>query len=304
MPTLRFAGYQPAASIHTQAVRRLGEIMTRTAGDGFAFEQTVSILDLGHKAGDLAPLVADGAYAMCYMSTIRFVADVPALGLFDAPFVIADRERVWRALDGAFGDALKAAFAARTPYRLLGFWDNGFRQISNRVRPIRTPADCRGLTIRTQINDDIVEMFRRIGFEPVPIDISEAVPALREGRIDAQENPLTSINAFGIQRIHRHVTLTGHIFGVALVLCNAAQYESWPAPFRTLLHDAVGEASRYQRALAAEQDDTLTASFAAEGVEFVHLTDSERSAFVEAARPVTDRLTAAVDAGLLKRLRE
>ena len=236
--TLRFAGYQPAASIHTRAAAFLGATLTDAAGDGFRFEQTVSILDLGHPAGDLAPLVADGKFDMCYLSSIRFARHVPALSLFDAPFLIADRERVWAELDGAFGRSIRAGFAS-TPWRVLGFWDNGFRQISNRVRPLREPADCAGLSIRTQQTDDIVETFRRIGFAPRPTDISEAVVELTAGRIDAQENPLTSINAFGIQAIHRHITLTGHIFGVALLLANAERYAAWPPEFRARLHEAV-----------------------------------------------------------------
>ena len=301
--TLRFAGYQPAASIHTRSAAYLGELLGAECGAGFAFEQTVSILEQGRQANDLAPLVADGTYDMCYLATVRFAREVPALALFDAPFVIGDRDRVWRELDGAFGDAIRAEFAARTPWRVLGFWDNGFRQISNRVRPLRMPADCAGLSIRTQPADDIVETFRRIGFEPRPIDISEAVRELTAGRIDAQENPLTSINAFGIQKLHKHITLTGHIFGVALLLANAARYESWPADFRDRLHAAIGEATRRQRAMAVEQDRTLRGAFEADGVAFVDLTDSERAAFAAAAAPVTARLTAGVDPVLLARLR-
>jgi C4-dicarboxylate-binding protein DctP len=299
---LRFAGYQPAASIHTQAAAHLGALLADSCGDGFAFDQTVSILDRGHPAGDLAPLVADGTYDMGYLSTIRFTDDVPALSLFDAPFAIGERDRVWRELDGGFGEAIKAEFAARTPWRVLGFWDNGFRQISNRVRPLRTPADCAGLSIRTQQTDDIVETFRRLGFDVHAIDISEAVRELTAGRIDAQENPLTSINAFGIQKLHRHITLTGHIFGVALLLANAVRYEAWPAGFRDRLHAAADAATRRQRAMAVEQDETLRAAFAADGVAFVDLSDAERAAFAAAAAPVTARLTSAVDAGLLRRL--
>ncbi|MEK9662296.1 MAG: TRAP transporter substrate-binding protein DctP, partial [Alphaproteobacteria bacterium] len=203
MTALHFAGYQPTASIHTRAARRFGELLDETLGDGIDFRQTVSILDEGRPAGDLAPLVADGTYSMCYLSTIRFARHVPALSLFDAPFLIGERGRVWRALEGRFGAEIKAAFAKDTPSRVLGFWDNGFRQISNRVRPLSTPADCAGLSIRVQQTEDIVETFERIGFDVHSIDISEAVRSLEAGRIDAQENPLTSINAFGIQRFHK-----------------------------------------------------------------------------------------------------
>lgn len=301
--TVRLAGYQPETSIHTKAARRFGELLDNALGDGVRFEQTVSILDLGRPAGDLAPLVADGSYDLCYMSTIRFARDVVALSLFDTPFLVGDRAAVWRELDGGFGDAIRAAFADRTPLRVLGFWDNGFRQISNRVRPLRTPADCRGLSIRTQMNDDIVAAFRMIGFEPRPTDISVAIEELKAGRIDAQENPLTSINAFGIQRIHKHITLTGHIFGVALLVANAARYAGWPPRVRAALDAAAAEATAYQRQLAAGQDAALRSTFEAEGVAFVNLDGSERAAFADAVAPLTARMTGEFDAGLIARLR-
>jgi TRAP-type C4-dicarboxylate transport system substrate-binding protein len=303
LPVLRFAGYQPAASIHTKAAAHLGALLRDATGDDGSFEQTVSILDEGHKAGALPDLVASGAYDMAYMATIRFAPRIPALRLFDAPFVIADRVRVWRELDGPFGDAIRDAFAASTPWRVLGFWDNGFRQISNGVRPLREPADCRGLSIRVQQNDDIVETFERIGFTVRPTDISEAVPALAAGRIDAQENPLTSINAFGIQRFHKHITLTAHVFGVALLLCNGARYESWPVDFRRKVFGAAEAATALQRRLAVEQDATLRGAFEAEGVAFVDLDDAGRAAFATAAAPVTERLAGVLDAGLIRRLR-
>lgn len=303
MTLLHFAGYQPAASIHTRAASHFGKLLRDALGDDVEFRQTVSILDEGRPAGDLAPLVADGTYSMCYLSTIRFARHVPALSLFDAPFVIGDRGRVWRALEGRFGADIKAAFAKDTPWRVLGFWDNGFRQISNRVRPLRSPADCAGLSIRVQQTDDIVDTFARIGFDVRSIDISEAVRELTAGRIDAQENPLTSINAFGIQKLHKHITLTGHIFGVALLLANAQQYEKWPQAVRDAVHDAAGEATDFQRKLAVEQDDSLRAAFAADGVAFVDLSADERAAFADAARPVADRLTAPFEPDLLARLR-
>ena len=300
---IRFAGYQPEVSIHTKAGRRFGERLTDALGDAVTFEQTVSILDQGRPAGDLAPLVAEGTYDCCYMSTIRFATDVPALRLFDTPFLIADRKAAYRELDGAFGDTLKAAVAAKTPFRVLGFWDNGFRQISNRVRPIHSPQDCRGLSIRTQMNDDIVEAFGLIGFTPRPTDISVAIEELTAGRIDGQENPLTSINAFGIQKLHKHITLTGHIFGVALLVANAERYASWPEEIRAAVDAAAADATAYQRELAAEQDVTLRTALEAEGVDFVDLTDAERQAFADAVAPLSARLTAAFDPELLNRLR-
>ena len=82
-----------------------------------------------------------------------------------------DRAKIYRALDGELGDFFKQKIHAETPYRVLGFWDNGFRHVTNRVRAIHTPHDCKGIRIRTQMSDFIGTVFRTIGFEPVAMDI-------------------------------------------------------------------------------------------------------------------------------------
>ena len=110
-----------------------------------------------------------------------------------------------------------------TGYRALAFWDNGIRHLSNRARPIRAPADCAGLRLRTQHNAFHQAVFRALGFEPVAIDPSELPAAVAGGHVDAQENPLTNLVNFKIHEHHPHVTLSAHLFGVAPVLVNRAR---------------------------------------------------------------------------------
>ena len=151
--TLKFGGYQPPASIHNQAARRFGELLADTLGERIAFELIGSVLDVGRLSGDLPTMVENGELSFCYMSTVRFTSWVPELALLELPFLVRDRAAVWRALDGELGALLIRRMHERTPFRVLGLWDNGFRHLTNRVRPIRTPADCRGLRIRTQMSE-------------------------------------------------------------------------------------------------------------------------------------------------------
>ena len=109
---------------------------------------------------------------------------------------------------------------------MLGYWDNGLRHISNRLRPIRRPEDCRGMRIRTLENATYRKALAAIGFEPLMIDVKDLVRAVETNEVDAQENPLTNTVHFGLHRTHKHLTLTSHFHGVALLLANRAWLEA------------------------------------------------------------------------------
>ena len=126
--------------------------------------------------------------------------------------------------EAALGAHLADEIASRTGYKLLGCWDNGLRNISNRLRPIRMPEDCKGLRIRTLPNDGYHAAFRALGMEPITIDIRDFVAAIASQTVDAQENPLTNLRQFGLETYHRHVTMTRHFHGIALLLCNAKMW--------------------------------------------------------------------------------
>src|SRR5262245_45224119 len=286
---IRFGGYQEPASIHNRAAARFGELLTARLGDGVRFELIGSILALGHPASDLVPMVERGELSFCYMSTVRFSTAAPELELLELPFVVRDRRAALRALDGEYGDQARRRVEERTACRLLGFWDNGVRHLTNRVRPIRMPADCRGIRIRTQSSALHGETFRALGFEPIPSDIKEFTEQIGGERFQAHDNPLTNIYNFGVHHHHRHITLSGHFWGGSALVCNAEHYRGWPADVRAAVDAAAREATLYQRQLAEAEDVDVLAKLDPAGNEVVRLTDSERAEFARAVGPVLDR---------------
>jgi TRAP-type C4-dicarboxylate transport system substrate-binding protein len=299
---LRFGGYQPPASIHNQAARRFGDRLRERLGDRVAFELIGSVLDLGRTSGELPTMVETGELSFCYMSTVRFTASVPELQILELPFLVRDRRAVWAALDGELGQRLTRRLHATTPFRVLGLWDNGFRHISNKVRPIRRPADCRGLTIRTQMSELHGETFRALGFVPIAEDIKTFVAQIGGDRFDAQDNPLTSIHVFGVHRHHRYITLTGHFFGASFMLCNAGQYASWPADIRAAVDEAARQATTLQRQLAVSEDTDVLARLDPRENEVIRLTDAEHAAFVTAVQPVIAKYRTQLDPTLFEYL--
>jgi TRAP-type C4-dicarboxylate transport system substrate-binding protein len=300
--TLRFGGYQPPASIHNQAARRFGELLSGKLGDRIAFELIGSVLEIGRNSSDLPTMVEKGELSFCYMSTVRFTSWVSELQLLELPFLVRDRAAVWRALDGELGALLIRRMHERTPFRVLGLWDNGFRHLTNRVRPIRTPADCRGLRIRTQASALHGEVFRALGFEPIAVDIKRFVAEVAGDAFDAHDNPLTNIYTFGVHRHHRHLTLTGHFFGASFLIASAREHASWPPEVRAAVDEAAAQAIALQRRLAASEDDDVLARLDPRENEVVHLTAAEHAAFVEASAPVLAKYRGQLDPALFAHL--
>jgi TRAP-type C4-dicarboxylate transport system substrate-binding protein len=248
-------------------------------GEHIAIELTENITATGRRADELLAMTEGDELDVCYFSSSYLAARAPSLELFDRPFRFTDREAAYAACDGGAGRHMMDEVAHTTGFRVLGFWDNGFRHISNGRHPIRTPADCQGLRIRTLDNAMHQAFFRKLGFEPAFIDVKDLVKATADGSIDAQENPLTNIANFELHRYHRFVSLTAHLFGVALLLVNASRYEDWPAGVQTAVQAAADTATMAQRREAAAEDELCGQRLAAEGVHFVAGSDLDRAAF-------------------------
>lgn len=300
---LKLGGYQGAKSVHTRAAVRFGEVLERETGGRVGFELIPDVIAIGRRSGDLPTMVEAGELALCYIATVRFSHDVPELRMFELPFVVRDREATMNALDGALGERLSESMQARTPYRALGFWDNGFRHFTNKVRPIRTPADCKGLRIRTQLSDLLGESMSALGFVPVPTDIKEFLERIAGNRFDAQENPLTNTYNFGMHKHHRYITMSGHFFGASAFVCNKVQYAAWPREVQQAVETAAREATALQHKLAAEEDDEILAKIDPKENEIIRLTPAERAAFVKAVEPVLERHRKDLDPRLFDYLR-
>jgi C4-dicarboxylate-binding protein DctP len=286
--TIRVGGYQGEASVHTQALRAFAAHVERELS-GWRVEVTANVADLGHKAADCLAMVADGRLELCYFNSSYLAERVPSLALFDIPFVLTARENIYRKLGGALGDTLAVDVATATPYRLLEFWDNGFRHISNRVHPIRAPQDCAGLKLRIVASPLHKQVFATLGFEPVVVDVKDLVAAVTGYTVDAQENPLTNLVNFDLHRTHRHVSLTSHFFGVALVLANRAWFDGLDDEVRGALTAAMAQATARQRALAEAEDARCLMLLENDGVAVVPADRIDFAAFRAAVAPIVAR---------------
>jgi TRAP-type C4-dicarboxylate transport system substrate-binding protein len=286
---IRFGGYQGDNSVHTRGARVFCDALAEIAGDTVEVEFQQNIVESGHKASDLLSMTESGELDGCYFSSSYLAERVPELALFDQHFTVPNRRQAYGVLDGSLGRRLAAEVTAKTGFCVLGYWDNGLRQISSVATPFRQPGDCLGLKLRTLASDDHQRVFRALGFEPIAIDVRDLPDAVATGRVDAQENPLTNIYNFDLHKTHRVITLTGHLLGVALVLFNRKAAESWPPKVRAAVEAAVIQATSEQRRFAEEDDEICAKALIEDGVTLIELSEAECAAFANTTRDEVDK---------------
>ena len=125
-----------------------------------------------------------------------------------------------------------------------------------------------------------------MGFEPVFYDVKEMVPAIVSGAVDAQENALTNTFNMGIHNHHRWITLSGHFFGPAVILCHKQTYDGWSGEVRAAVDSALAAATAAQRQFAATEEAAVEQKFDPAQNDIIALSEDERAEFVEAVAPV------------------
>ncbi len=213
--------------------------------------------------------------------------------MLDLPFLISNRAEAHAFLDGPLCAEILGMLEATSGYRVLGWWDNGFRHLTSATKAIRSPSDCAGRRIRTMGDAPQHErIFAAMGFAPMPLDVRELMPAVKSGTVDAQENPLTNIWNFKIHEYHRWITLTGHFLGSSLLLCNAEFFDRLAEYERAELSRAALTATAKQREYAAAEDALIMTRLGETDNEMITLTEPELAAFRQSVQSIVDEVLA------------
>ena len=289
---IRMGGYGPASTGFSRALKRIGDQLPAELGDRLAVKYVWNIMDLGYRADDILWLVEHGLLTLGYQSSSYLTDRVPELGLVDLPFLFADTQAARAAMDGALGDALARAIEARTNFRILGWFENGFRHISNRLRPLHAPADLAGLRIRVLPSQVQARTFELLGAVPMRMDLTEAIAMITAGTIDAQENPLSNTVTYGVHKFHRFHTLSSHFYISRPIFVHRTAFDAWPPELQRAMRAAVTDAIAFQRALHVEEEDAARSAIAAQGCEIVELTAAEQRLFAAAVAPLLDEARA------------
>lgn len=285
---IRMGGYGPATTSFSLAMKRIGDRLQAKFGDDVDVKYVYNIIDLGYKGEEILWLVEDGVLTLGYQSSSYLTERVPDLGIADLPFIFSDDATARAAMDGAFGALLTQRIESAMDYRILGWFENGFRHVSNHLRPVHQPSDMRGMKIRVLPSKVQERTFELIGADPKIMDLSEVLPAIKAGTLDAQENPFFNTVTYGVHKFHRFHTATSHFYLSRPVFLHRPTFDAWPIELQNEMRAAVRDAVVFQRGLHVQEEEDAMTAIRNEGGEIVELTPAQHQAFVAAVTPIYD----------------
>lgn len=207
---------------------------------------------------------------------------VPKMFVVDLPFLFRDREHAYKVLDGPIGKGLLDAFSAKG-IKGLAFWENGFRQITNNVRPIEKPENLKGIKIRTMENKIHLASFRAWGASPTPMAWGEVYTALQQKTIDAQENPIAIIYTAKIYEVQKYLALTGHFYSPSPLLMGDKAFKGLPQDIQKVMLDTAVECATFERNLLRDEEAKQLAELKAKRMQ---VTTPNKKPFQDAAASV------------------
>lgn len=245
-----------------------------------------------------------GTIDMAVGSTINWSPQVKELNLFSLPFLMPDHKAIDALTQGPVGKQLFDLLATKDVVP-VAWGENGFREISNSKRSIKTPEDLKGLKIRVVGSPLYLDTFTALGANPTQMSWADAQPALSTGAVDGQENPLTIFTAAKLPTLgQKHLTLWGYVADPLIFVVNKEVWASWSKEDQEAVRAAAVQAATEEIALSRKGisagDDSLLKEIAAQGVDVVQLTADQQKAFQKATQAVYDKWAKQIGADLVK----
>ena len=235
-------------------------------------------------------MVVAGQLEINNTSTAPLVGYVPALGIFDIPFLFADEAEADKVLASEVGDYLNAKLADKGIINLA--WnENGFRELTNSKHAVATVADVAGLKIRTMENKFHQELWNSLGATATPMSSSELHTALEQGTVDGEENPVANFYSYQFQEVQKYITMSNHIYSPFLFDMSKKIWDTYDADTQAILTEAAKafgeEEKKINRQAAA---DNLQSCIDDYGMEVTYLTDDAKAEFVAKTAHIQDMI--------------
>ena len=241
----------------------------------------------GSLGSDQATLSAlkGGTVEMAVMNSGILASEVKALEIFDFPFLFASGQEADVVVDGAFGKKMHAKLEEKGLVG-LGYYELGFRNLTNGRRAINKVSDIEGLKLRVIPNPINVDWVKALGANPTPLPFPELYAALEQKAVDGQENPVATINGAKLYEVQKHLTLTGHQYNPQSIVISKKFWDTLSAADKKILSDAAAESSKFQRAQARAQEASLLENLKKGGMQVTTLPAAEVAILREKMKPV------------------
>ena len=287
---LKFGHVGKPGSLFETSVNAFAACANSALGDA-AEVQVFGSSQLGKDKELLQKLKLGQVHFSLPSSVMSSVAD--EFGVFEMPYIIQNRDHMRRVQDKLMDSTFQKAAQAKG-YRIIGLFENGFRNITNNTRPINKPEDLAGVKLRTPNGAWRVKMFKLYGANPTPMAFSEVFTALQTKVIDGQENPYAQIWSAKFQEVQKYLSITGHVYTPAYVLVSEKHFAKLPQDVQNALTQCGRETQDFVYEEAARLETDLLQKLKDGGIQ---VNTADKAAFVAASTPIYDEFAASVDGG-------
>ena len=284
--TIKFAFVQTLDSHWGLGAQRFADLVDKKSGGRIK----VKLYPGGTLGGDLQTLSAlqGGILEMSMMAPALLVGSVKEFSILDLPFLFNDTKEADAVLDGPVGRKLMARLPDKGVVG-LGYWEHGYRNLTNSRRPVARMEDIEGLKIRTLQVPLYLDMLQALGAAAVPMPLPELYTALESRAVDGQENPSVTIETNKYYEAQKYLSTTRHVYNSIIVLASRKMWDQLSADERRVVQEAADEARPYQRQVSRDMEAKTLVSLKAKGMTVTEVSPQERARMRDKLKPVTDK---------------
>ena len=250
--TIKLSHSTPETDQIGQVAEKFKELVEKYS-DGRVVVENYPMMQLGTEQENVQD-VASGSLEAAIVYTGNFKPFAPSCGVLMLPYIFKNSEEAWNGMD-SIADELNKRVIEESGTRIIGYFDRGFRYLTNSKKPVRTIDDLAGLKIRVSKVDIAIETFKAWGLEPVPMAWAEVPTALQQKVIDGQENPYSTIDSHKFYETQEYVTEIHYLIWTGPIIINNAFYESLPADLQAAVDKAGKEAAQFGRDFASQSEE-------------------------------------------------
>jgi TRAP-type transport system periplasmic protein len=279
--TLKLASSTPMTHTYNQGAEYFAKLVSDRT-DGRITMKIYPDGQLGKGERELLEALQQGTIDLYVGSTGPLGGFSQSMQILDIPFLFRSYEHADKVLDGKIGESLMADLG-KSGMQGLAFWENGFRNLTNSKRPVKTPEDARGLKIRTMENAVHITAWKAAGVSPSPMAWGEVFGALQQGVMDGQENPVVVLLTTKVYEVQKYMSLTQHVYSPAMAIMSARSWAKIPKADQTVILKAAKDAAVYQRKLGRDNESKMVDELVQKGMMVTK--DVDKAAFQAAMQP-------------------
>jgi TRAP-type transport system periplasmic protein len=289
--TIKFANQNAKGHPVVNGMEKFAELVDSRSGG----KLKVNVFPGGALGSDQANVSAlqGGTLEMASMNSGIFASVVKDFAVYDFPFLFANPKEADAVVDGPFGKGLHAKLEEKGMVG-LGYYELGFRNITNSKRPIAKVEDIAGLKLRVIPNPINVDWVSALGANPTPLPFPELYAALEQKAVDGQENPVATIQGAKLYEVQKYLTLTNHQYNPQSVVISKKFWDSLSADEKRIVQDAASESAKYQREQSRAAAGTILESLKKNGMQVTELPAAEVAKLRDKMKPVIAKHSASV----------